>query len=878
MPSQANSARLPRHDLMRLLDRSTQYALTLIIAPAGSGKSTLLSQWAGQAPRRQARLSLTRRDADPLFFLQRLNTALHEAIPGFVMLSCNALNTGPEEADTLAASLADSLAAVTDDFYLLIDDFHFATSPLVQGIFAGLLANLPDTTHLILSSRHHPGFSLSRLKLEDRLLMLDGHDLRLAAEQLPDLCASLEMTPLTAEESRELMALTEGWLAGIRLALMARARTGHFMPRDFHGGQPELVDYFANVVLAELPPEERGFLLATAVFERFDAALCNALPGVSEAHVMLERLQRKGLFLQAVEEMPGWYRYHPLLQHVLQDRLCQETPERMAELHLGAARHFMNTGDEESALFHGLRSGREEDALDLLRAACDRWIRQGKFIPVLNALDSSDPERLRSDPGLFLPKLSALIFSRQFEKARMCLEDICYCNQCEGCPDHIPELLRYMERVLALFQDDTALILDAEAFRNGELPTLDTRDSSLALSARYHLLNGECEDAIRLARQARLLLDQINHEYLVCFADVIQILAERELGHILAARQMTQDLWDRHGAQPKTPCWVNAGTCMAVSLYEQNRVPEARELCDALIQQVDSACSTEIVFNVYVTLARLQYIAGHHARGVQLLLQLRRILRQGRYRRLLNQLLAEELAHALRSGQAATIKGIAEEYDLAALLASEDWEAPPRQFREARVYGGIAIALYLRSRRQFDRAQTVLQALESMLSRTEMRTRRLVVEANRIVILYLRGEETAALQALAELFARVGLQCAIRTVFDEAPGFGGLVRLAHEKALIALPEIYLQLYANVLYPPVTEVAGSGPEPLTAKEQEVLELVRQGLANKEISRELNISLSTTKWHLKNIFAKLQVSNRTSAMAVLARSESGHRKTG
>ena len=199
-------------------------------------------------------------------------------------------------------------------------------------------------------------------------------------------------------------------------------------------------------------------------------------------------------------------------------------------------------------------------------------------------------------------------------------------------------------------------------------------------------------------------------------------------------------------------------------------------------------------------------------------------------------------------------------------------------YREDWVYGGIAAALFLRSRRQFDRAQTVLQALESMLSRTEMRTRRLVVEANRIVILYLRGEETAALQALAELFARVGLQCAIRTVFDEAPGFGGLVRLAHEKALIALPEIYLQLYANVLYPPVTEVVGSGPEPLTAKEQEVLELVRQGLANKEISRELNISLSTTKWHLKNIFAKLQVSNRTSAMAVLARTETGQRKTG
>ena len=73
-------------------------------------------------------------------------------------------------------------------------------------------------------------------------------------------------------------------------------------------------------------------------------------------------------------------------------------------------------------------------------------------------------------------------------------------------------------------------------------------------------------------------------------------------------------------------------------------------------------------------------------------------------------------------------------------------------------------------------------------------------------------------------------------------------------------------------------ASGGPEPLTAKELEVLGLVRRGLANKEISRELDISLSTTKWHLKNIFAKLQVGNRTSAMAALSRAESGQRLAG
>ena len=863
-------ARLPRHDLLRLLDRSGEYALTLILAPAGSGKSTLLSQWAGQGGRRQFRLSLNRRDADPLVFLQRLNDGLREALPGYVMFSFNALNTDLDQADALAAALADSLAAAPEDVWLLIDDFHYAIAPLVQRLFARLLEDLPARIHLVLSSRNHPGFPLSRLKLEDRLLMIDGHDLRLPAELLPGLCASLQVPPLDERESAELMALTEGWLAGIRLALMARARTGRFMPQDFHGGQPELVDYFTNVVLAELPADERDFLLATAIFDRFDAALCAALPGVTQASARLEGLLHKGLFLQPVEDLPGWFRYHPLLQRVLQDRLAQETPDRLARLHLAAARHFMRLGDEESALFHARRSGDGTEHLDLLRSACERWLKQSKLMAILKQLDGIPAEQVRDDPGLFIPQLAALIFSRRFEKARLLLDEIRNCPTCQRCPERIPDTLQYMERVLTLFQNDD-LWRDNSAFPTVHLPYHDLRDMSEALTARHYLLNGCCEDAIRHASHARLLLDQIGHVYLASFAEVVQILAERELGHILAARQMTQDFWNRHADQPKTPSWVSAGACMVVSLYEQNRVPEARELCDVLIQHVDSAFATEIVFHVYVTLARLQYIAGHHTRGVQLLLQLRRILRHGRYRRLLNELLAEELAQALRSGRPSAIKGIVAEYDLAAALERGDWDAPINDYREDWAYGGIAAALYLRSRKQYDSALQILDVLERLLESCEMKTRRLVVEANRIVILQLRGEEENALQQLAELFARVGLQCAIRTVFDEATGFGELLRRAHELGLILLPEIYLQLYANVLYPVPTEAAAgvAGPEPLTAKEQEVLDLVRRGLSNKDISNALHISLSTTKWHLKNIFAKLQVGSRTSAMAVINR---------
>ena len=56
---------------------------------------------------------------------------------------------------------------------------------------------------------------------------------------------------------------------------------------------------------------------------------------------------------------------------------------------------------------------------------------------------------------------------------------------------------------------------------------------------------------------------------------------------------------------------------------------------------------------------------------------------------------------------------------------------------------------------------------------------------------------------------------------------------------------------------------SAGQTLTAREQEVLELVRQGLANKQIARRLDISERTVKAHLTSIYSSIGVTDRTSA---------------
>ncbi len=54
------------------------------------------------------------------------------------------------------------------------------------------------------------------------------------------------------------------------------------------------------------------------------------------------------------------------------------------------------------------------------------------------------------------------------------------------------------------------------------------------------------------------------------------------------------------------------------------------------------------------------------------------------------------------------------------------------------------------------------------------------------------------------------------------------------------------------------------EPLTAREKEVIQLMAQGLANKQIALALSISEHTVKFHLSSLYAKLGISSRTEAV--------------
>src|SRR5687767_2676270 len=72
-----------------------------------------------------------------------------------------------------------------------------------------------------------------------------------------------------------------------------------------------------------------------------------------------------------------------------------------------------------------------------------------------------------------------------------------------------------------------------------------------------------------------------------------------------------------------------------------------------------------------------------------------------------------------------------------------------------------------------------------------------------------------------------------------------------------------QLAADAQTVPAAPLSAGGPERLTPRELEVLQLIANGLSNKEIGARLSVSVATVKTHLEHILQKLQVSDRTQA---------------
>jgi LuxR family maltose regulon positive regulatory protein len=336
------------------LTEAAGHPVTLVSAGPGYGKTLTVAAWSQSAapPGRVAWLSVDETDNDLQAFWSDVlgalatagalpaGSALREVVPtaGF----------GVPELHLVRVGLAELPTTVT----LVLDDFHLISNRLVVDSVGQLLEHQPPQLRLILTTRADPAMRLHRLRVSGGVTDLRADDLAFTPSEAAELLHRNGIHPSQAQLGA-LLDRTEGWAAGLRLAVMG------LNPDDvddgiagFTGTDRMVAEYLIEEVLERLPATDRQFLLTTSVADRVSAALANELTGRDDGQLVLDRLVAQNALLVGLAGRTEWFRFHPMLRDLLAYRLTMERPDVADDLHLRASRWFAAHGEPVPAIRH----------------------------------------------------------------------------------------------------------------------------------------------------------------------------------------------------------------------------------------------------------------------------------------------------------------------------------------------------------------------------------------------------------------------------------------------------------------------------------------------------------------------------------------------
>jgi LuxR family maltose regulon positive regulatory protein len=415
----------------RLLDKiqaALNHKLTLVSAPAGFGKTTLLSEWIrnNQPPIPTAWLSLEEADSDPRRFWEYIIAALRKLQPdigGIALDPLQAIQSMPVE--YVLTTLANDLAGIKNDSFLVLDDYHFIQSEPVHSGITFLLEHLPPCLHLVIATRADPPLPIARLRGKGTILEIGADDLRFTVEEAAALLTGLGVPALSSGDIEALNTRAEGWVVGLKMAMLSM-HSEKDVPEfisGFTGTQRYIMDYLIEEVLQRQSSKVRDFLLKTSVLERLNGPLCDAVTGSHDGQETLIILEKANLFLVPLDESRQWYRYEQLFAELLRHRLEIELgSEKSSELHRLASGWHEGNGFLEKAIDHALAARDWEKAVDLVMSK-DSMAVYGAGI-VHNWLRKVPQEVLRACPMAYLIYAWTLITTGQFKTGAELLDNV----------------------------------------------------------------------------------------------------------------------------------------------------------------------------------------------------------------------------------------------------------------------------------------------------------------------------------------------------------------------------------------------------------------------------------------------------------------------
>ncbi len=250
---------------------------------------------------------------------------------------------------------------------LVIDDLHELRSPEALEQLTRLLTDLPSNASAIVATRRDLQMRLHQLRLAGELAEIRQKDLRFTERETRALLGASDIT-LSEDSVALLHQRTEGWAAGLRLAVISLAGTSdpERFVAEFSGSDRTVAEYLMAEMLERQPADVQHLLLVTSLLDRVNGELADLLTGRPDSERVLLELEDANAFVVSLDPERTWFRYHHLFGDLLRLELRRTRPEHVPTLHLRAAGWFARHGHVVDAIQHRQAAGDWTGAARLL--------------------------------------------------------------------------------------------------------------------------------------------------------------------------------------------------------------------------------------------------------------------------------------------------------------------------------------------------------------------------------------------------------------------------------------------------------------------------------------------------------------------------------
>ncbi|RUT76908.1 winged helix-turn-helix transcriptional regulator [Marinobacter sp. NP-6] len=876
-------------DLLKTLSKvhDDQPKVLCLIAPFGFDKTVFMSQLCSVHERAGRACLWTALDDAPAGF----RSMVQSLIASVGSLHSNAPeNPTPLHdemlADDLINELITALNSLTQPSTIFIDDLNHCDEVELGSLLDALIFRTNPTVRLVCASRTMPTFNYADARLAGQIRLINPNDLSVSGQDIKKMLGAELTCQLGFYGIEKLLQLTEGWSAGLRMARVV-LETSNEDPKtalaDLSGSDEDFAAMFDEHVMQTLPLELRTFICSLADLNNFDAEMCEYVIGTTLAPQQFQLLVRQNVFLVPLDRHRKRYRFHRLFQSYLR----------------GEAQRYISTDQRRRILVNAMdwceKRQRWQDSINYALAAeeyakagyilenkgTSMVYEQGELQQFIHSVDQLQVREIKLSWEVHFWFVWALVLTRKYTSAVEQFDRLARQQQSTNFDEHPPEdmaqRMDYLRICLDLLNDRIN-----DAYQNSErwLDTVE-RCAPYFIGSVYSMQAICHANTFRLA-EARRTMRTANHIELASgsahangWTDLIHgtislyegnfLTAQQDLSSGLAkTRKALGDDSELHGvlALAAAACHVELGDEAEARqlLLRGSRISPVHGLVDTAAFGFEAAVK---LWNGNPESAQfidhLRDIAASYPPRLSVMLTcylIQRLLRLGRHQEAFEEASSNDL-----------------DIDTQSTKQHQALLQVPR-FRD--LHNMVCIELDI-ARGFFDEASKKIAHTYGVALKNKLFARLVELDQARLKIAIQTGNSTAATKALLQAITIAAPRGIVRPFTDNAEALSTLINqtrpsvwnFARNQERVFFANLCEKLPINSLLNDDLEaprVKDRSPRiDLTPKERELLVLLDAGLSNQQIAEHIHISITTVKWHLKNVYRKLNVNSRLAALS-------------